>query len=93
MAVRADDSGGIYITGIAAGDFGTIRYRQPICFADVIPDATVNVADLLAVINAWGSCPLERLGCAGDISPCWSWRGVVNTADLLAVIAAWGPCP
>ncbi|MCI0632074.1 MAG: dockerin type I domain-containing protein [Phycisphaerales bacterium] len=60
------------------------------CPADVNSDGAVNVADLLAVIGAWGPCaaPCPPF-CAGDIiKDC-----TVNATDLLAVIAAWGPCP
>lgn len=55
------------------------------CPADVSGDGVVNVTDLLAVINAWGTCA----GCPADINS----DGVVNVSDLLAVINAWGPCP
>jgi lysophospholipase L1-like esterase len=53
------------------------------CDADVDASGTVNIADLLAVIGAWGS----NRGPA-DVNH----DGIVNIADLLAVIAAWGPC-
>lgn len=54
------------------------------CPADVNHDGVVNVADLLAVIGAWGKAPCEP----ADIN----LDGSVNVADLLAVIAAWGAC-
>jgi len=50
-----------------------------------VHDGTVNVSDLLAVINAWGSCS----GCAADTNH----DGAVNVSDLLAVINGWGSCP
>jgi len=55
------------------------------CPADVDGDGTVSVADLLAVLAAWGSCQ----GCPEDIDG----DGAVSFADLLAVIGAWGACP
>jgi hypothetical protein len=55
------------------------------CTADVTHDSAVNVADLLAIINAWGPCG----GCAADVNG----DGVVNSGDLLAVINGWGLCP
>ena len=55
------------------------------CLADLNTDQTVNVDDLLAVINAWGACA----NCAADINN----DNTVNVDDLLAVINAWGPCP
>ena len=56
------------------------------CPADVNGDTQVNVADLLAVIAAWGACPAP---CAADTNG----DGQVNVTDLLAVINGWGPCP
>jgi hypothetical protein len=58
------------------------------CAADLSPpggNGTVNVDDLLAVINAWGPCT----GCAADVN----LDGDVDVDDLLAVIGAWGSCP
>jgi hypothetical protein len=54
------------------------------CPADINSNGTVNIDDLLAVINAWGPCA----GCPADINQ----NGVVNIDDLLAVINAWGQC-
>ena len=55
------------------------------CPADVIRDNTVNVNDLLAVINAWGSSPCNAADVGGD--------SLVNVQDLLSVINSWGACP
>lgn len=54
------------------------------CPADVDDSGTVDFADLLAILAAWGPCP----GCPEDIDG----NGTVDFADLLAVLAAWGPC-
>ena len=67
-------------------------FNQPgaTCAADIAPpgpppgNGVVNVDDLLAVINSWGS-----IGGAADINN----NGVVNVDDLLAVINSWGVCP
>ena len=56
----------------------------PACPSDVSNDGTVNVNDLLAVINAWGATSGPA-----DLNN----DGTVNVNDLLAVINAWGPCP
>jgi hypothetical protein len=56
----------------------------PPCSEDVTSDGTIDVSDLLAIINAWGLC----LGCDEDINED-AW---VDVADLLIIIAAWGPC-
>jgi hydroxyacylglutathione hydrolase len=52
------------------------------CPADINTDGTVNVIDLLSIINNWGPNP----GHPADIND----DGVVNVADLLIVISAWG---
>ena len=44
----------------------------------------MTVADLLVVINDWGSADSTA-----DIND----DGVVDIQDLLAVMNAWGPCP
>ena len=53
------------------------------CAADVNSDGTVDVADLLSVIAAWG-----QSGVPEDIDG----DGTVAVGDVLELIAAWGPC-
>lgn len=80
-----------------AGGFGEIRgsysyARASCCKTDIVGDGATGVADLLAVINGWGSCPFitNSYGmCPGDIDGDLN----VGVADLLSVIGAWGPCP
>lgn len=61
-----------------------------LCPADVNGDNTVNVTDLLTVINGWGACPLPcPPTCGADVND----DCAVNVADLLSVITAWGACP
>jgi len=55
------------------------------CPADITGDDNVNVDDLLAVINNYGT---GRCGHPSDIVR----YGTINVDDLLAVINAWGPC-
>jgi len=62
-----------------------------VCQFDIAPaigDGLVNVEDLLAVIQAWGST-----GGNGWIPADVDDDGMVGTDDLLAVMGAWGPCP
>ena len=54
------------------------------CTADVNGDSAVDVVDLLAVIDSWGSCDM----CSADIND----DGVVDVSDLLLIIGSWGPC-
>jgi hypothetical protein len=75
-------SGGVF----QGADTTCVATRCPNpCPADIDGNGTVNVDDLLAVINSWGACA----GCAADIND----DGTVNVDDLLAVINAWGRCP
>ena len=53
------------------------------CISDIFEDGTVDVLDLLAVINFWGSN-----GGDADIN----FDGAVDVIDLLAVIDKWGSC-
>jgi hypothetical protein len=54
------------------------------CAEDINGDQWVNVDDLFALLNAWGSCD----DCPEDIND----DGIVNVDDLFAVLNAWGPC-
>lgn len=56
---------------------------------DITGDGTVNVQDLLAVINNWGQCPAPPAACDADIAPTPA-DGTVNVLDLLFVINHWG---
>ena len=56
---------------------------HPFRFADLDCDGSVNVNDLLGVINAWGPCPAP---CAADVNA----DSAVNVNDMLAVINDWG---
>jgi hypothetical protein len=66
------------------------------CPADIAPppngDTTVNVDDLLLVINGWGPCPTTG-SCPADFIPQPAGDDQVNVDDLLGVINAWGACP
>ncbi|MDG1136794.1 MAG: dockerin type I domain-containing protein, partial [Phycisphaerales bacterium] len=53
------------------------------CPGDCNGDGFVNVSDLLAIIEVWGSdsdCDVN-----GD--------GNIDVVDLLAVVGSWGACP
>jgi len=58
--------------------------------ADLDGNGFVNVADLLAVIAAWGPCANPKV-CPADIAPlATGGNGIVNVEDLLLVISHWG---
>ena len=52
------------------------------CVADLNGDGVVNVADLLAIIDAWGTPD-------GDITG----DDMTDVSDLLVAIGVYGPCP
>jgi hypothetical protein len=57
---------------------------------DIICDGTVNVDDLLAVINNWGACDKPcPPACTADIAPLGG-NCTVDVDDLLMVINNWG---
>ncbi len=60
------------------------------CPADLMPaggDGQVGIADITAVISAFGPCP----GCPEDFVPDGG-DGEVSVADVIATITAFGPC-
>jgi hypothetical protein len=75
---------------VEAGVDGVMIRRyvcEPVCDpVDLNCDGTVNIADLLGVIAAWGPCAAP---CPADVAPPGG-DGVVNISDLLMVISNWG---
>jgi len=78
----------------ASGAAYVFTVASPPCPADIGANGTVNVDDLLAVINSWGPCPPPPSTCPTDIAPAGppQGNGVVNVDDLLIIINGWGPC-
>jgi len=54
------------------------------CEGDVTGDNSVNVSDILLVIDQWGEAD-SPADANGD--------GTVNVSDALLIISNWGPCP
>ena len=54
---------------------------------DVTGDEVVDVADLIAVLAAWGACPDPPLVCPADLDE----SGTVAIGDLLVVLSNWTP--
>jgi polyhydroxybutyrate depolymerase len=65
-------------------DFLLAHPKPAACPADIDGNGTVDTADLLALLAAWGPCGK----CPEDVDG----TGTVDTADLLELLAAWGPC-
>jgi len=53
---------------------------------DVNGDGSVNINDLLAVVNAWGPCSAFPAPCPADLDH----DGAVSINDLLLVVQNWG---
>jgi hypothetical protein len=64
----------------------------PICLGDIAPevlgDNSVNIDDLLVIINSW-----DWTGTPSTIAADITRDGVVDIDDLLEIVNAWGPCP
>ncbi len=52
------------------------------------PDGIVQIDDYLALLAAWGPCPVGEL-CMAD----FDCTLAVGIEDYLALLAHWGPCP
>ncbi len=53
--------------------------------ADITGDCTVDVLDLLELLNSWGACPDPRSECPADLHE----DGVVDVVDLLLLLMDW----
>ena len=78
---KGTDIHGVWIDG--GGNVFENSCEGNACPADITGDSFVNIGDLLAVIDAWGSSD----GVA-DIND----DGIVDVGDLLEVVASWGAC-
>ncbi|MCP3903802.1 MAG: hypothetical protein GY715_09225 [Planctomycetes bacterium] len=69
----------------AAGDLEIDAFADvtPVLAGDANGDGSVDFADILAVIGAWGACPPGP--CAADLSG----NGTVGFEDVLIVISGW----
>ena len=61
---------------------GWLGSDDPPCDADCNGDGVVDVSDMLAIIDAWGT----GTGC--DING----DGTIDVIDLLEVVGNWGAC-
>jgi hypothetical protein len=64
-------------------DMGAYEH-EPVCLGDANGSNSVDVDDLLLVINNWGQTGLNPADLTGN--------SVVDMDDLLAVINGWGNC-
>ncbi|MHC4415147.1 MAG: right-handed parallel beta-helix repeat-containing protein [Planctomycetota bacterium] len=67
-------------------DMGAYELQPtPVCPWDLDDDGSTGIADLLALLAAWGTNPGGPPDFDGD--------GTVGISDLLELLANWGPCP
>jgi plastocyanin len=64
---------------------GVITIVADRCVADINGCGTVDFADLILILGAWGPCE----DCIEDIDG----SGAVDFGDILMVLGAWGACP
>jgi hypothetical protein len=89
----AGETGVLYdaIEAQNAGSF-VMTFPRTVGFAALAPlgdltgDGTVNVFDLLALLEAWGDCPDPPAECPADLNG----DGTVNVFDLLMLLDNWG---
>jgi len=75
--------------------FNVCGFPDIACKEDITPpcgNQLVDIADLMTVLNAFGSCPAVSMPCPADITPPGG-NGTVNIDDLVALLNAFGPCP
>ena len=61
----------------------TFYCRPESCDEDVNSDGTVDVTDLLEIVNQWGTDKASA-----DVNN----DGIFDVSDLLAVVSGWGDC-
>ncbi len=76
---------------------GDLNHDDPFppCSADITPpggNGVVNIDDLVALLNAFGPCPVPPASCPADIMPPGG-NSAVNIDDLVALLNAFGACP
>jgi hypothetical protein len=81
-----NESGWIVGGGLRNGQLGRAFLMKPLapCPWDLDGDGAVGIADLLALLAAWGSDPGGPPDFDGD--------GTVGISDLLALLPQWGSC-
>lgn len=85
-----DDSCEEYDVCICNPEICNCDQDLPACAVDITGDGTVNITDILAVIDRWGAQGPPRP--LPDVAPPPSGDCVVNILDLIKVIDGWGTC-
>lgn len=73
---------------VAFGDAGLpVTVDTSKVIGDATLDGVVNTDDVLAVVSAWGPCPVAAIACNADVNR----DGRVDVDDLLLVVASMPP--
>ncbi|MFK7961556.1 MAG: glycosyl hydrolase family 28-related protein [Phycisphaerales bacterium] len=72
-------------TELCTATFTGVRVLPPACPGDIDRSGSVDFADLLVALAAWGACPAP---CGPDLDA----SGAVDFGDLLAILSAFGDC-
>lgn len=72
------------VDGIVGPGMIEISNFRLLCRGDLNHDGIVGSADLLLIMNEWGTMNASSADLDGD--------GVVGSSDLAELLAAWGPC-
>jgi ligand-binding sensor domain-containing protein len=83
-AVGFDADGDLWVSTLSEGVTEVVLHQQN-SPGDTNGDGSVNVDDLLVVINGWGVCSAPPATCQGDLNG----NGIVDVDDLLMVIDNW----
>ena len=86
IGVDRDADGSFDRDELDAGSDPADPLSTPENVGDVDGDGLVGISDLLALLAAWGTCPVPPPACPADIDG----DGVVGIADLLSLLAHWG---
>ena len=79
---------GLFRTGTPESVTFGVPVPGPVeCHGDIVPNGSVDAADLLLVIQAWGAC-VDPKNCPADLNE----DDTVDAADLFQIINAWGAC-
>lgn len=76
---------GMQISSIAVKRIAIVCDQPVPCLGDLNDDGSVDVSDMLLLLNQWGVCE----SCVADLNA----DGSVDVSDLLLLFGMWGSCP
>ena len=82
-----EDTGILEYGDPGVADMGAYEWQSAGCACDLNADGTVDVLDLLLLLDMWGACGNQG-ACTADLDQ----SSQVDVVDLLFLLADWGPC-